>query len=364
MRIAGLGQVPLNRLVHGLLAVLCATFPLAGPSAFAADADFYAGKTITIYIGRGPGSGTDLAIRTFIRHWRERIPGRPTMVVRNIPGGGGTRVWNFGYEIADSDGYSLLFSPFSGTAEILGLPGLRADFSRMPLIGGLKSPNMVYVRSDAVAEPQDLLTVQGLRYGGQNPAHHYDILGRMALDMLGVDYTYITGFPGANDVFNAVRRGEVDIQTAGLTLYRFSIEEALVANGLAIALWHNPRIDRDGNVLPEPAATDIPTFVEVYEKLKGEPPAGEMFEIYKWLQPTINTFGHAAFLPPGAPEEAVQILRQSFVATTGDEEYRAAEQRLFGVRMPLIEHTEGTRAIRVMTDPPDNVRALLERYAR
>ncbi|MYJ95576.1 MAG: hypothetical protein F4053_08345 [Proteobacteria bacterium] len=344
--------------------VLCAAGLLAGSDALPADGDFYDGETITVYIGRGPGSGTDLALRTFIQHWREHIPGRPTMVVRNIPGGGGTRVWNFGYEIAGSDGFTLLFSPFSGTAEILGLPGLRADFSQMPLIGGLKSPNMVYVRSDAVAEPEELLTVRGLKYGGQNPAHHYDILGRMALDMLGVDYVYITGFPGANDVFNAVRRGEVDMQTAGLTLYRFSIEKPLVATGQALALWHNPQVDVDGNVLPEPAAAGIPTFVEVYERLKGGRPSGEMFEIYKWLQPTINTFGHAAFLPPDPPEEAVRILRESFVATTGDEDYRTTEQQMFGVRMPLIEHTEGTRVIREMTNPPEHVRALLETYAR
>lgn len=354
-----------HRLIGTSLGVtVCAAALMAGPSVCAADDGFYAGKTITVYTGRGPGSGTDLAIRTFIRHWQEHIPGQPTMVVRNIPGGGGTRVWNFGYELADSDGLTLLFSPFSGTAEILGLPGLRADFSRMPLVGGLKSPNMVYVRTAAVSAPEDLLSARGLKYGGQNPAHHYDILGRMTLDMLGVDYAYITGFPGANDVFNAVRRGEVDMQTAGLTLYRFSIEETLVASGQAIALWHNPRVDRHGNVLPEPAATGIPTFVEVYERLKGERPTGEMFEIYKWLQPTINTFGHAAFLPPDPPEEAVGILRESFVETTNDEVYRAAEEQMFGVRMPLIEHTEGTRVIREMTNPPENVRALLERYAR
>ena len=37
---------------------------------------------------------------------------------------------------------------------------------------------------------------------------------------------------------------------------------------------------------------------------------------------------------------------------------------MFGVRMPLIEHTEGTRVIREMTNPPEHVRALLETYAR
>ena len=328
----------------------------------AADEDFYAGETINVYLGRSAGSGTDIALRTFIRYWQEHIPGNPTVVVRNIPGGGGTRVWNFGYELADSDGFSVLFSPFSGAAEILDLPGLRADFSAMPLIGGLKSPNLVYVRTEVIKEPADLLTARGLKYAGQDPAHHYDIMARMALDMLGVDYDYISGFQSANDVYNSIRRREVDMQTAGLTLYRFSIEGTLIESGEAIPLWHNPRVDLEGNVVAEEAAEGIPTFVDVYTDLTGSPPSGEMFEIYKWLQPTINTFGHAAFLPPDSPPEAVRILRESFIATTDDEVYRAAEMEQFGVYMPLIEHTEGTRVIREMVSAPDNVRALLRQY--
>jgi tripartite-type tricarboxylate transporter receptor subunit TctC len=336
---------------------------LSPTPATAADEDFYADKTVNIYLGRSAGSGTDLALRTFIRFWQEHIPGRPTIVVRNIPGGGGTRVWNFGYELADPDGLSILFSPFSGAAEILDLPGLRADFTSMPLIGGLKSPNLVYVRTDVISTPADLLTISGLKYAGQDPAHHYDIMARMALDMLGVDYTYIAGFQSANDVFNAIRRREVDMQTAGLTLYRFSIENTLIESGEAIPLWHNPRVDREGNVVAEEAAEGVPTFVEVYTDLKGSPPSGEMFEIYKWLQPTINTFGHAAFLPPNTPDDAARILRESFVATTNDAQYRAEEMELFGVRMPLIEHTEGSRVIREMTNAPENVRTLLRHYA-
>jgi len=356
----------MRKLLLYTCAVLCAWTTLlpARSGAQNPDEELFAGKTVNVYIGRGPGSGTDIALRTFVRYWQRFIPGRPTIVVRNIPGGGGTRVWNFGYEIAKPDGLTILFSPFSGTAEILRLPGLRANFSRMPLIGGLKSPNLVYVRRSDIREPADLLKIEGLKYGGQNPAHHYDILGRLALDMLGVDYIYITGFSGADAVFNAVRRGEVEIQTAGLTLYRFSIEQALVETGEAIPLWHNPRVDRDGNVIPEESAESIPTFVEVYRDLMGEEPAGEDFEIYKWLQPTINTFGHAAFLPPDSPIATVRILRESFRATSEDTAFRAEEKKLFGTRMPLIDHEEGTRIIRQMTDPPDHVRDLLERYAR
>jgi tripartite-type tricarboxylate transporter receptor subunit TctC len=350
-------RVTIAMAFYASIAMLCNTVV-----AQSSDANFFDDKTVNVYIGRGPGSGTDIALRTFIDHWRNHIPGRPTMVVRNIPGGGGTRVWNYGYEVGKQDGLTILFSPFSGAAEILGLPGLRADFSRMPLLGGLKSPNLVYVRRPDVRNPSDLLRIDGLKYAGQNPAHHYDILARLALDMLGVDYNYISGFAGADAVFNAVRRGEVEMQTAGLTLYRFSIEQTLIETGEAIALWHNPSVDRDGNIVPEEAAGDIPTFVDVYRELMGEEPTGEQYEGYKWLQPTINTFGHAAFMPPDSPAAAVEILRNSFRATSEDPDFRAEEERLFSVRMPLIEHEEGTRIVAEMSNPPDYVRELLEKY--
>ena len=63
-------------------------------------APYYQGKTITVYVGRTPGSGADLAARVFARFWSGHIPGEPTIVVRNLPGGGGTRVWNYGAEVA------------------------------------------------------------------------------------------------------------------------------------------------------------------------------------------------------------------------------------------------------------------------
>ena len=87
-----------------------------------------------------------------------------------------------------------------------------------------------------------------------------------------------------------------------------------------------------------------------------------MYEIYKWLQPTINTFGHAAFLPPGTNTEIVETLQNSFVATTLDDSYRQEELNLFSFNMPLIEPSEGRRIVDLMANPPENVITFLEDY--
>ena len=335
---------------------------VTGTPPHAQDEHYFAGKTVTIYVGRTPGSGADLSVRVFAEFWRRHIPGNPTMVVRNIPGGGGTRVWNFGAEVADADGLHILYSPTSGAAAILKQPGLRADFSEMPFIGGLMSPNMAYVRTDRVSSAENLLTEDGLIFAGQTPAHRFDLLGRLGLDAVGANYRYVTGFSGAADVFNAIRRSEVDIQVASLGLYRFSIEPTLVNEGLAIPLWHNPAADTSGNLTPLDVAADIPSYMEFYENLKGVPPSGEEFEIYKWLLPRVNNIVYAALLPPGTPEEVQAILRQSFIDVTVDPAYRAEELTMYGFNLPVIGAEEGSAILDSLYDVPEHVSTFLKNY--
>ena len=81
---------------------------------YAQDQPYYQGKTLTLYVGRTPGSGADLAARVFSQFWSRHIPGEPTIIVRNLPGGGGTRVWNYGAEVAANDGLHVFFSPTNG----------------------------------------------------------------------------------------------------------------------------------------------------------------------------------------------------------------------------------------------------------
>lgn len=346
-----------------ILILIASAYVIAtGALAHAQDEHYFEGKTVTVYVGRTPGSGADLSVRVFVEFWKRHIPGNPSMIVRNVPGGGGTRVWNLGAEIADADGLHILYSPTSGAAAILKQPGLRADLSQMPFIGGLMSPNMAYVRTDRVSSAEDLLTVDGLIFAGQTPAHRFDLLGRLGLDAVGVNYRYVTGFPGAADVFNAIRRGEVDIQMASLGLYRFSIEPTLVKEGLAIPLWHNPAADTNGNLTPLEVAADIPSYMEFYENLKGAPPSGEEFEIYKWLLPRVNNIVYAALLPPGTPEEILAILRQSFIDVTEDSAYQAEELTMYGFNLPVIGADEGSEILDSLYDVPEHIVTFLNNY--
>ena len=70
----------------------CATIALSvlgcpGPSN--AQPNFYANKTITLVVGASVGGGYDVYARAFAPFLSAHIPGRPNVVVKNMPGAGG-----------------------------------------------------------------------------------------------------------------------------------------------------------------------------------------------------------------------------------------------------------------------------------
>ena len=54
-----------------------------------AQTDFYAGKTIRLIVGASAGGGYDLYARAFAPFISAHLPGKPNVIVQNMPGGGG-----------------------------------------------------------------------------------------------------------------------------------------------------------------------------------------------------------------------------------------------------------------------------------
>src|SRR5215510_15670887 len=64
----------------------------------------FAGKTITLIIGFGPGGGYDLWARTVARHIGKHLPGKPSVVPQNMPGAGSFVAASHLYNVAPKDG--------------------------------------------------------------------------------------------------------------------------------------------------------------------------------------------------------------------------------------------------------------------
>ena len=109
------------------------------------DKNFYAGNTINIIVGCGPGGGYDLYARLLAQHLGKHIPGHPSVVVQNMAGAGGVRAANYVYAAAPKYGTVIAaVNQFAPMFQLLGTPA--ADKKRLVFPGGHSGPRTEMIR--------------------------------------------------------------------------------------------------------------------------------------------------------------------------------------------------------------------------
>jgi len=99
------------------LVLLLAGFIVMSFAGQSAAKDFYEGKTIRILVCCSPGGFYDRWARLFARHMGQYIPGKPDIIVQNMPGAGSLIAANYVYNIAKQDGTALVM-PLAGLIDI------------------------------------------------------------------------------------------------------------------------------------------------------------------------------------------------------------------------------------------------------
>ena len=95
-----------------------------------------AGRNVQLIVGFGTGGGYDLLGRTVGRHLGRNLPGNPTVLVQNMPGGGSYNAANHIYSVAPKDGSAIaLISGEAALGPITGASGARFDPTRFTWIG-------------------------------------------------------------------------------------------------------------------------------------------------------------------------------------------------------------------------------------
>src|SRR5262249_28073629 len=97
----------LQRLFSATLCGLVTGLLTAGPAHAQTVEQFYKGKIITILVGTSPGGINDITARFAAKHFGRFIPGNPSIVVQQTPGGGGLVTANRIYQATEHDGTVL-----------------------------------------------------------------------------------------------------------------------------------------------------------------------------------------------------------------------------------------------------------------
>ena len=101
-----------------------------------AIADFYAGKTFNVVVGFSPGGIFDLYARILARHIGAHIPGKPNVIVQNMPGAGGRRLANAFQLVGPNDGTAIgITTPGIVTDQVMNAEGVQYDLRKFHWIG-------------------------------------------------------------------------------------------------------------------------------------------------------------------------------------------------------------------------------------
>ena len=162
-----------------------------------AGAQDFSGKTIEFIVPAGAGGGLSRQAQRFAKTFSDHIPGKPSIKVRNIVGGGGQKGINFVFNRAKKDGTQMLWGPMNFPGLLFGLKGVKyvpAEFNAVGVIG----VNFVTIaRSDlagGLKSREDIVKAKNFNVGARIPGGALGLFSRFSLDMLGIPYRFAIGY--------------------------------------------------------------------------------------------------------------------------------------------------------------------------
>ena len=294
--------------------VFCVALLTGGaiPRADAAQPEpFFAARTINILVGFGPGGANDVWARTIAAHLGDHIPGRPRVIVENVPGAGGLKLMNQLYGISPKDGTVVgLINRGIAFEALFGGEGVLFDPLRMNWLGSPDRDTTVCVaRKDApVHTMRDLFTRQlvvGATGSGADTAIYPEFLSAL----LGMKFRTIKGYQGTKDISLAMERREVE----GLCVaYDSLLREPLAQQGQINILFQ-------AALTPDPRLKGIPVATDLA--------ASDADRMALRLFFARVELGRPFVLPPGVPADRVTMLRNAFRDTVADAGFRSDARR-------------------------------------
>jgi len=291
---------------------------LIGSDAVFAQADFYKGKTITVYIGTTPGALYDQWGRILAQHMGKHIPGKPDLIVQNMPGAGHMIAANYVYNKTKPDGLSLIGSivPTLYFDQLVGRKEAQFDWAKFVWIGSpVQGESQMYMRADTPYKTiEDVRNAkEPPRCGAQGTSDSAYYLPKLFEETIGTKFNLVQGYPGGPEIDLAVERGEIHCRS--FTIEAFMSREPYHT-------WRKKGFVR--NIIQTGKKKDA--------KLPETPTLWELMDRYKTpegsrrlatLMLASGQLGRPMMGTPGIPADRVKILRDAFNATVKDPEFLA-----------------------------------------
>ena len=259
---------------------------------------FYQGKTISVIVPQGPGGAYDSFARLVSRHLGKHVPGHPTVVARNMPGGNGLVATNYVYNVAPRDGTTLIIIPSTfAIDQLLDVPQIKYDARHFLAVGRLTdtTSTMVFWHEFVIKEAADLRTKPSI-VAVSSLNDIFAIRYLLMNQMLGTNIKLLGGYHSARDYALASQRREAD----GFWIPFITLKQSY-ADDLAKKRF---RVVVQSALARTNELADVPTMLELSDNPKVK-------QIFRYLVSN-DEIGRSLFATPGVPAARLKVLQSAF----------------------------------------------------
>jgi tripartite-type tricarboxylate transporter receptor subunit TctC len=307
-------------------------------------ADFYKGKQISWILSAGAGGGYSAYAHAFAPFFAQHIPGKPDIVIQNMPGAGGIKAMNYLMSAAPKDGTTIgLVHSSVSFAPLYGMHGAKFDPRKAQWIGSLNTASAICIawHTAGIDNWQDLHNKQ-LIVGTTGAGSQMATLPAVLDNLFATNIKIVSGYTGGNEVYLAMERGELTGRCGGLVDSIDStrpdwFSKKLVTVPIVLAMKRLPRFP------------DVPAIGEFAKDKKTKQVLQLIFSPQGMDRPL--------FAPPGVPADRVAALRAAFNAAMDDPAFIAeAKKQHLG-----IDKVSGKEVAQIVDDAyamsPDVIKA-------
>ena len=317
-----------------------------GPLVAVADEPItFEGKIVTMIIPAAASGGTAAVGRLLGDHIVNHLPGKPRIVYRNMPAGGGMAAFNYFVREVKPDGMTIVVAASASSDPIrFRRPSSHYDPATFAIVGGVsRGASILIINKAALArlkDPKAEPIVMGA-YDANRSGEQMALWGR---EYLGWNLKWVIGYPGTGEITLALQRGEIDMISTG---NMFLINE-LARSGKFTPLAQTGSLI-EGKLVPRAEFPDAMMFPSEIRPRLDSDLARKAFDYWEGL----NAQDKWVALPEKTPPAMVAAYRTAFRGVAQDKDFLDQGTRIISAEFSPILPEDQEKLLRQVATTPD-----------